>query len=245
MISKYLFALALSATFLSASDKKTPVFIELFTSLGCSSCPPADKLLVEMDRQQPVDGARLIVLSEHVDYWNSPKWSDPFSSSAYTERQQTYDSRFGAEAYTPQLVVDGTAVLVGSSWPKAANAIKQSLQAPKIAIQLTAARKEDKAEVNIEVGPNSTDKKAVAFLALAHDRTESHVGGGENAGRDISEVAVAYSIKEIGKIQPGSPFQKSISVSLPSNSKPGDTRLIVFVRRSDTTQVIGAAQTLF
>lgn len=240
-----LFALAAVTLFASAPAEKRPVLLELFTSLGCSSCPPADKLLAEVDRQQPVPGARLIVLSEHVDYWNSPIWSDPFSSSVYTERQQAYDSRFGVETYTPQLVVDGTTEVLGSSWPKTADAIKRAMQATKISVSVKAVRDAGKAQVDVEAGPNSINKKAVVFLALAHDRTESHVGGGENAGRNISEVAVVYSIREIGKIEPASSFQKAVSVSLPSNSKPGDTRLIAFLRRSDTTQIIGVAETLF
>ncbi len=238
-------AFAFGALLLSGSGEKTPVLLELFTSLGCSSCPPADKLLAEIDREQPINGGRLIVLSEHVDYWNNPAWSDPFSSTTYTQRQRVYDSRFGVEVYTPQLVVDGTTALVGSSWPKAENAIKQALHAPTIPVHVTAVRSEGKAQVDIDAGPNSIGKKAVLFLVLAHDHAESHVGGGENAGRTLSEVAVAYSLREIANIEPGSIFQKSLSIALPEGSKAGGTRVIAFARRSDTTQIIGVDQTLF
>ncbi|MBV9302467.1 MAG: DUF1223 domain-containing protein [Acidobacteriaceae bacterium] len=239
-----LFALALAAMPPPEPSGKTPVLLELFTSLGCSSCPPADKLLAEVDRQQPVQGARLIVLSEHVDYWNTPNWSDPFSSVSCTERQQAYDSRFGVEVYTPQIVIDGTTALLGSDWPKVAEGIEKVSHEATIPVHVTASRSEGKAEVNIEVGPNS-DNKAVLFLALAHDHTESHVGGGENAGRDLSEVSVAYSIKQVGKIDAGSTFKKSLSVSLPAKSQSGDVRVIAFVRRTDTMQVIGADQSVF
>lgn len=247
MTTRYasLFALACAVVLQPAVPENTPVLLELFTSLGCSSCPPADKLLTEIDRQQPIRGARLIVLSEHVDYWNTPNWSDPFSSKAYTERQQAYDSRFGVEVYTPQLVIDGTTALVGSDWPKAADAIQRALKGPRMPVHVSATRHEGKGEVDIAAGPNTTENKAVVFLALAHNRAQSHVGGGENAGRDLSEVAVVYSIREVGKITPGSPFNKSLSVSLATNSQPGDVRVIAFVRRSDTMQVIGADQGVF
>ncbi len=243
-LARYLLAFALSSGFLPGSSEKTPVLLELFTSLGCSSCPPADKLLAEIDRQQPIEGVRLIVLSEHVDYWNSPFWFDPFSSETYTGRQQAYDSRLGVEVYTPQLVVDGSIAFLGSSWPKASNAIKQSLQARKIPVHVTAARDHRKIQVEVYAGPNSSDKAAV-FVVLALNRTDSHIGGGENAGRDLSEVAVACSIKQLGKIDAQSTFMKSFSIALPANSQTGDLRVIAFVRKSDTMQVIGADQFVF
>ncbi len=227
------------------APEKTPVLLELFTSLGCSSCPPADKLLAEIDRQQPIPGARLIVLSEHVDYWNTPQWSDPFASLYYTERQKAYDLRMGVEAYTPQLVVDGTTALVGGNWPKAADAIQQVLHGPRIPVHVTATREPGKAKLDIAAGPNAAANKAVVFLALAHNRAESHVGGGENAGRDLSEVAVAYSIKQLGKIDAESTFAKSLSIELPAKSQAGDLRVIAFVRKSDTMQVIGADELVF
>ncbi len=240
-----LLAVAFAAMLRSVPSEKTPVLLELFTSLGCSSCPPADKLLAEIDRGQPIQGVRLIVLSEHVDYWNTPNWSDPFSSVACTQRQQAYDSRFGVEVYTPQLVIDGTTAVLGSNWDKAATAIQRLLHGSTVPVQVTANRREGKAQVDIDVGPNSIDSKAVLFLAFAHDRVESHVGGGENAGRDLSQVSVVYSIKQVGKIDAGSTFKKSISVSLPAKSQPGDVRVIAFLRRSDTMQVVGADQFVF
>jgi hypothetical protein len=135
--------------------------------------------------------------------------------------------------------------LVGSNWPKAADAIERVLRGPRIPVHVTATRNPGKAKLEIAAGPNATGNKAVVFLALAHDRAESHVGGGENAGRDLSEVAVAYSIKQLGKIDAQSTFIKSFSIELPSNSQAGDLRVIAFVRKSDTMQVIGADQRVF
>ena len=244
-LARYLILFALSSGFVPSSSENTPVLLELFTSLGCSSCPPADKLLAEIDRQQPIPGVRLIVLSEHVDYWNTLYWSDPFSSVEYTERQQAYDSRFGVEAYTPQLVIDGATALVGSDWPKTADAIQRLLRGPRIPVRVTATRDSGKVRLEIAAGPNPTAYKAIVFLALARNRAEAHVGGGENAGRDLSEVAVAYSIKQLGKIDAESAFSKALSIELPSKSQTGDLRVIAFVRKSDTMQVIGADQLIF
>jgi hypothetical protein len=105
---------------------------------GCSSCPPADRLLELRDQKQPVTGANLIVLSEHVDYWNRLGWKDPFSSSLYSARQDEYANRFHlGEAYTPQLVMDGRVGVVGSDGRAVESAIQKAMPEPKISIEIS------------------------------------------------------------------------------------------------------------
>ena len=229
----------------SGSSPATPVFLELFTSEGCSSCPPADKLLAELDRNQPIPGANLIVLSEHVDYWNRQGWSDPFSSHAFTARQEMYASRLGvSEIYTPQIVVDGAKSVVGGDWLKVKNAVNESLRDPKIPLSVAAEKnnaesQKNSAIVHVTLGASSAEARARVYLVLARDRAQSQVSRGENAGRSLSHVAVAYSLKEIAAVGPKSNSDITLPVSLLPNS-----RIIVFVQESGTGKILGVAQTI-
>src|ERR1700726_514733 len=128
----------------------TPVLVELFTSEGCSSCPPADALLMRLGRTQPVREANLIVLEEHVDYWDRLGWKDPFSSEAATARQNEYGEAFGgSQVYTPQMIVDGGTEFCGSSDTDALRAIRTASQMPKPAVQLSW-EKDDTLVIHIE-----------------------------------------------------------------------------------------------
>src|SRR5216684_8390832 len=138
---------------------RTPVLVELFTSEGCSSCPPADALLERLDRSQPVRNAQLVVLSEHVDYWDDIGWKDPYSSHEFSVRQGDYALRFRLDSpYTPQMVVDGDMELVGSDERRAIQVIKNTIKTAKIPVVLSSIHREgDKTlAVHIEVGPSDS-----------------------------------------------------------------------------------------
>jgi hypothetical protein len=110
------------------------VLVELFTSEGCSTCPPADKFLIALDQTQPIEGVQVIALSKHVDYWNHEGWKDPFSSAEFTHRQAEYARAFGDKdgVYTPQMIVDGRIQFVGSQSKTALQAIANAARAAKV-----------------------------------------------------------------------------------------------------------------
>src|ERR1700687_4832515 len=139
----------------SGTGVRVPVVLELFTSEGCSSCPPADALLARLEEQQPVAGAKIIALQEHVDYWDHQGWIDPFSSGQWTQRQQAYTFGFGDHGvYTPQLVVNGRAGFVGSHESYAYRAIASAVSQRRtnIVVSLLQSDKRDHAHLRVEVG---------------------------------------------------------------------------------------------
>ncbi len=228
--------LALSASVAGESGPaRVPVLLELFTSEGCSSCPPADKLLEKLDREQAISGAEVIVLSEHVDYWNHLGWSDPFSSPLYSQRQKEYASHLDGETYTPELVVDGAVGFVGSNQGNAEKAIRDAAKQPKLPVKITARRVDRKAQVSLHVDEAAT---GTLYLALAHDVTKSKVLSGENAGRGLTHVSVAYSIEKVGKLD-----GKVLDFERLVNLKTGDTtRVVAFVAQAGTGKITSLGQ---
>ncbi|WP_284947563.1 DUF1223 domain-containing protein [Acidisoma cladoniae] len=177
----------LIATSAVAAQAAAPIVLELFTSEGCSSCPPADALLRALKHERP----DLLVLDFHVDYWNSLGWTDPFSSAQATARQQAYASALGSEVYTPQLVVGGTQQMVGSDRDAVASALAAAM-APPVALSLTKAA----GSLSVDVGAGSG--VATLWLLGFDDQHTTTVGRGENSGRTLTEVNIVRSISPVG-----------------------------------------------
>jgi hypothetical protein len=214
---------------------RVPVLLELFTSEGCSSCPPADLLLRKFDRDQSIAGADLVVLSEHVDYWNQLGWADPFSAPLYSQRQREYAERLSGEVYTPELVVDGAKGLVGSDAREAVAAVRDTLRTPKAAIGVAAQLADGKAKIGIHLdGAVDGD----LYLALAHDAMSSQVLRGENRGRALSHVAVVYSFRKIAKIDRGAAFDRNVTVEVQGVK----TRIVAFVAKAGSGRVVAIGQ---
>jgi len=223
---------------------RTPVLVELFTSEGCSSCPPADALLQRFDQSQPVNGAELIVLSEHVDYWNGIGWKDPYSSHEYSERQSAYAAQFGnGSIYTPQMVVDGRFEFVGSDERRASQAIRKASKEPKAPVHISFDSSDEKtAIVHVEAGPlppAGNSQSAGVFLAIADNSDESQVSRGENAGRRLQHVAVLRNLTRIGTVNTSGEFSRDINLDLKSKNR-GNLRLVAIVQEPDAGRVLGA-----
>jgi len=222
-----------------------PVLVELFTSEGCSSCPPADALLSKFDRQSRT-GAEIIVLSEHVDYWNDLGWKDPYSSHVYSDRQNNYADRLGlSSVYTPQMIVDGTIEFVGSSAWSANDAFARAFSAPKIPIHLSSITLEqpDILRVHIEteaLTDSFGERDPEVYVVVALDHAESEVSRGENGRRTLAHTAVARTILKVGTVQHGQSFAQDVQLKLEPRADPRNLRVIAFLQQPHQSRVLGA-----
>ena len=224
-----------------------PVLIELFTSEGCSSCPPADALVRKLDAGQPIPGAQLIVLSEHVTYWDHEGWKDPNSSAALTERQSAYEQALGRDtAFTPQIIVDGTEEIRNGNTPQQVEEVLQRAKtAPKVPIRIgeviVNGGSPSVLRVHIETGENVAKHNADVYVAIAFDHVESEVLRGENGGRHLVHISVVQELRRIGKLPKGRTFAQDVELKLKPGTDPKNLRLMAFVQESSAGKVLGAA----
>jgi hypothetical protein len=224
------------------ASQRVPVLVELFTSEGCSDCPPADSLLGQLDTKQPISGAQAIVLSEHVTYWNREGWTDPYSFDAMTDRQENYSRRFGLESsYTPQMVVDGETQFVGNNAKALTAAIQSAAKTAKQSLAIEDA-KWDHGSATFAIHTEAP-AGAKLFAVLAADATHQEVSAGENAGRTLHHVAVVRVMKELGSEDASGRAVKLAGGELNSKKESdGPVRLVVFLVDRKTGHVLGAAE---
>jgi hypothetical protein len=237
----------------SRAAQRVPVVLELFTSEGCSSCPPADALLAKLAEQQPVPGADVIALEEHVDYWDSQGWTDRFSSAQWTQRQQDYAPKLADHGvYTPELVVNGRFGLVGSREGETYRVIAGAVAQPytDVSVSLVKPEKNNHEVLRVEVGKilgAQQGDTAEVWFAITETGLHSPVGAGENAGRDLHHAPVVRWLHKAGTINGNSTpaFTGESELKLDSSWKRSNLRAVAFVQEKRSRHILGAAATRF
>ena len=229
---------------------RTPVVVELFTSEGCSSCPPADALLVRLAEEPLAGNVQLIALEEHVDYWNDLGWTDPFSSRDWTSRQYVYSGVLrNGNPYTPQMVVDGTTEFVGSRTQQARQAIREAAGKSKIPVTLAQGNSDGNGKGNFSVkigrleGTTKGDSAEI-WLAITETGLHSAVTRGENAGEDLHHAAIVRSMRKLGEAKGDgqTSFAGDASVSLQKEWKRANLKAVLFVQEKKSRRILGAAE---
>jgi hypothetical protein len=240
-----LLAIAITAPAIAIETPRVPVVVELFTSEGCSSCPPADQFLMQLDKNQPVPGANVIILSQHVDYWNQLGWTDPYSSKAYSQRQDAYAVALHTDGpYTPQMIVDGRTEFNGTDMRKARAAIEQAARNPKAAVIVTPSATPEGARLQIHVDGADFSKvagKADVMLAITENDLSNSVTRGENAGHNLSHNGVVRRLTQIGTANKDG-FTADPVVVLDKSWKRENLRAVVFLQDRTSRRVLGAAE---
>jgi len=232
--------LASAALLMAAAPPATPVVVELFTSEGCSSCPPADLLLQRLEAGIGVPGASVIVLGEHVTYWDRLGWKDRFSADVFTRRQEDYTRQFRSDsAYTPQMIVNGQAEFVGSDEAQARKEILKAAQGPTANVDLTTLGD----MVNIKAtGLPAGGRDADVILAITESRLDTDVQHGENGGRKLHHTGVVRSIANVGRIDnpKDGDYAAQVHYHLDPTWKRENLKLVVFLQSRKTKRIWGA-----
>jgi hypothetical protein len=228
----------------AAPANAVPVLVELFTSEGCSSCPPADNVLAGLERSQSVAGARIVPLALHVDYWDAIGWPDPFSSAQATQRQRGYAS-FGSGSYTPQAVIDGRAETIGSRRGRVEQAIAEAAKRPHASIAIDVPAKVGASrsfEVTLKIGalPPAATSDAELLVALTQNAVRVAVPRGENAGKTLEHTAVTRQLVVAGPAPPAGATLKT-TLTLPAAVPAKELRIVAFVQERGSRKVLGTA----
>ena len=212
--------------------------VELFSSEGCSSCPPADAWLGALDRGQTVDGVAVIALEEHVDYWDRLGWRDPFAQPQFGERQAAYSRVLpDRRVFTPEIVVDGRAVVDSGDPDQAARAL--SAAALEVRARVSLYRQDGRVTIDVSGIPGGDDDVAEVWLAVTESGLTSDVAQGENAGRRLVHAPVVRMLRRLGAAQ-DSAFHVETAVALDPSWAPRALRFVAFVQRARSRRILGA-----
>jgi hypothetical protein len=221
-----------------AKDNKGFAVVELFTSEGCSSCPPADELIERI--QEGNENKEIYIMAFHVDYWDHQGWKDRFSEHAYSQRQEQYAGWLNLSTiYTPQTVINGTREFVGSNGSAIVKAISNGLEeASGTAVDLHYKIAQGKLYIQPEV--TGDKKNAELVLTLIQKSAESNVKAGENTGRKLSHVQIVRQLAHVDANSNG-----EVVMTLPQDFSEKGWELIGFVQRNADGRITGATRTAF
>lgn len=228
----------------AAQQRKGIAVVELFTSQGCSSCPPADAALKQIDEVAEKRGLKVYALSFHVDYWDRLGWKDPYSQKDFSTRQSTYAAKKETnQIYTPQMIVNGTREFLGSDKKKAHENITQALRArPRASLALEASRLSTELERKLKLQysiEGVVDDYAINFAVIQTPQA-TEVPRGENAGQSLSHVNVVRAFKVL--IPEDS--KGSTEIELPENlDLKLDTEVVAYLQHKESFSIVAANAT--
>ena len=231
----------------AAGGGENPVVLELFTSQGCSSCPPADRLLSRLVAESEAGGTPVIGLAFHVDYWNYIGWEDPFSSAQWSARQRKYAEALRASSvYTPQLVINGSRELVGSRETQVRQEIAEAAAQPAAARVSVAVGTPRGGKVPVTVSAEvlrASKQPWVVMVALVEHGLVTPVKAGENNGRELHNDAVVRSLVEAARLPgaAGSRWQGEVELALEGSPAGRRLGVVAFVQEARSLEVKGAA----
>jgi len=246
-LAAVLYAPAVAAPPIPVSNKQ-PVLVELFTSEGCSSCPPADRVAIGLQTEPDLD---VIILGEHVDYWNYLGWRDPYSSSQFSSRQQDFARSLGQQSvYTPQVVVDGRYGMNGSEREAIRSAVKKASQNTKASLNITAqtsVKNYSSKLVTIHAScPSSLGSiRTQMFVAVTENNLKSSVRSGENGGSVLEHTGVVRHLQKVGEVvisNERKQFSLAVEVKIEPEWKKSNLRIVAFLQDPSTRVIRGANQ---
>jgi hypothetical protein len=212
----------------SDAPDQAPLVVELFTSQGCSSCPPADAMLNKLAQDGKLAGRPLAPLAFHVDYWDDLGWADPYASAAWSERQRQYARALGDDrVYTPELVVGGRVGMVGTDNARAHKTIAAAPAQQKLAAKASWS----KASLTVEV---TAPADADVLVAIYQDGTRTNVPRGENAGETLTSDRVVRRLERVAAAG------KTGKLTLPLDERWGSVGAVAFAQRTDRA-IVGSA----
>lgn len=225
----------------NTGEKVTPdkgfAVVELFTSEGCSSCPPADELVAKIEKESK--DKPVYILAYHVDYWNRLGWKDVFSSADFSKRQNDYARYLNLQSvYTPQIIINGKTEFVGSEEGTLRNAIKTSLQktvSGQLSLNVSGA---EQGQLNLKYAANGTDKNTTLLVAVLQKNAQTKVERGENSGRTLSHVQIVRKLQQFALAGNNG----AVKISLPHGFDPQNWEIIGFLQNTSTGAITGAAK---